>query len=113
MSRQKCEHAIGGRSHQWKLRVVLLKGLFFFSLQVLDKEPECVLHHLRGLLLPGVPAQRGHVHRRDDADLRPQRQTQQPQPERRGLHSVICDRRPSGVSRGQTWKNKSFQVFSL
>lgn len=45
--------------------------------QVLDQGPGCVLLHLRGLLLPGVPAERGHVHRGHDADLRSQRETQQ------------------------------------
>lgn len=46
--------------------------------QLLDSEFSRLLHDLRLLLLPGVSAERRHVHRGDAADLRPQRQTQQP-----------------------------------
>lgn len=55
------------------------------SSQLLDPEFSRLLHHLRWLLLSGVSAERGHVHRGDAADLRPQRQTQQPHTTRGGL----------------------------
>lgn len=45
--------------------------------QVLDQGPGCVLFHLRGLFLPGVPVECGDVHRGHDADLWPKRETQQ------------------------------------
>lgn len=82
--------------------------------QLLDPEYSRLLHHLRRLLLSGVSAQRGHVHRGDAADLRPQRQTQQPHAARGGKY-------PRSLQRFVGWKQvpltftyrRSQRVFTL
>ena len=53
-------------------------------LQLLHQEPGGFLHHVRRVLLSGVSSERGDVHRGDDADLRTQRQEEQPHTERGG-----------------------------
>lgn len=67
--------------------LIVWTGMCVFPCQLLDYQWSRLLHHLRRLLLPGVSAQHGHVCRGDAADLRTQRQTQQPHAAERGLYS--------------------------
>lgn len=67
--------------------LIVWMGMCVFPCQLLDYQWNRLLHHLRWLLLPGVSAQPGHVCRGDAADLRTQRQTQQPHAAGRGLYA--------------------------
>ncbi|KAI4792950.1 hypothetical protein KUCAC02_033029, partial [Chaenocephalus aceratus] len=82
-------------------------GLIMLT-QLLHQELGGVLHHVRGVLLSGVSSERGDVHRGDDADLRTQRQEEQPHNEEevlRNLRSVVS----LTFLLGMTW---SFALFA-